>query len=232
MNTLILIVTIVLIVGLNMFITNKSRKYMNTLIEQQTSNPNEALRKLNKWHSKLLIPYYQRTVMYINCYSLLDDKEHLIAKFNEFNTKSQSKRSLATVRDKAMIYQKEISYYIHQNDSNNAKVVNGLLQDLKDQTKDQFTLSLINESNDCIQIYLDHNFAYIDKGKQTINDSDNNVFKGIWHYRLAYLYHIKNVTKETTTHLTKAHSLLKDSELYPLVNEVTKNHQLIETTIL
>ena len=230
MNTVVLIITVVIIVGLNMWVTNRSRRYMNQLIEQQTSNPQVALTKLNKWYNKLLIPYYQRSAMQMNCYSALNEDDKLEQLFDSFNKKVQSKRTLVTVRDKAMVYQKEISHYIHHKNSDKAKAVNHCMQAL--QSNDEFTNSLINESNDCIQIYLDHNFAYLDKGKQIVTNHDNSVFKGIWHYRLAYLYWIKNASKEVNHHLNLAKSLLKESEIYPLVEKVAKNYTLFDTTIL
>ena len=112
-------------------------------------------------------------------------------------------------------------------------MLNSKLQALKaNKHVDDLTKRLIDESNTCVQVYIDHNYAYLDKAKQQVDSVDNKVVSGIMHYRMAYLYHTRNDQNHVKDHLDKATALLKGSELENVMKQVNQDHGLLDTVAI
>lgn len=230
---IIFIIVFILMIGFNMAGSLMARRYVDNLNKLQYEDPQACLKKLNKWPAKLLLPGYNRELVKADIYARLDDQTNLKITFDKLTHYAQKKHSLLSTRDKAIVYQKQLSYALYKHDATTAHQLNDQLKQLK-QTKnvDDLTNRLIDESNVCVNIYIDHNYAYIDKGKQAIDDTDNKVVQGIWHYRLAYLYYTKHDQTNVDKHLSKTVDLLTDSDLYPVIQQVKANPQMLETVAI
>lgn len=223
-----LVLLAIFLVGINLLATKFSTGYVKNMIDYQYENPQLCLKKLNNPFAKMVIPSYQRTMLKLNALSTLNDTNALEKEFETLNTKI-TKKSLLATREKVMLLQKEISFYIYWRKKEKVHEVNAMIQALDNDKLDKFSKQLIEEANVCTQIYIDHNFSYLEKAKQTISQSKNSIVQGIWHYRLAYLYHVKKATKECNDHFDKAYELLKDSDVKASIEPVKSNFELIDT---
>lgn len=230
MNSIIsLVLLAIFLIGINLLATKFSTGYVKNMIDYQYENPQLCLKKLNNPFAKIVIPSYQRTMLKLNSLSSLNDTNALESEFETINAKINKKSSLLAPREKVMLLQKEISFYIYSRKEAKVHEVNAMIQALDNDKLDKFSKQLIEEANICTQIYIDHNFSYLEKAKQTIAQSKNSIVQGIWHYRLAYLYHVKNASKECNDHFNKAYELLKDSDVKASIEPVKSNFELIDT---
>lgn len=230
---IIFLIVFVLMIGFNIAGSLLARRYVDQLNRLQYENPQACLAKLDGFVAKILLPGFNRELVKADIYARLDDTTNLKATFDKLNGYTQKKHSLLSTRDKAIVYQKQLSYALYTHDATNAHALLDQLKALKNgKHVDDLTTRLIDESNACVNVYIDHNYAYLDKGGQTIASSDNKIVQGIWHYRLAYLYHTKNDTTNMKKHLESAQNLLKGSDLENVINQIVINHAMLDTVAI
>ncbi len=230
---IIFLIVFVLMIGFNIAGSLLARRYVDNLNRLQYEDPQGCLKKLEGFPAKFLLPGYNRELVKADIYARINDETNLKATFEKLNAYADKKHSMLNIRDKAMVYQKQLSYALYKHDQTTAHLLNTKLQALKtNKHVDDLTNRLIDESNTCVQVYIDHNYAYLDKAKQHVDSLDNKVVSGIMHYRMAYLYHTRNDQNHVKTHLEKATTLLKGSELENVIQQVNQNHGLLDTVAI
>ena len=229
----IFLIVFVLMIGFNVAGSLMARRYVDNLNRLQYEDPQGCLKKLEGFPAKILLPGYNRELVKADIYARINDEANLNSTFEKLNGYAEKKHSLLSIRDKAMVYQKQLSYALYKHDRTTAHLLNSKLQALKaNKHVDDLTKRLIDESNTCVQVYIDHNYAYLDKAKQQVDSVDNKVVSGIMHYRMAYLYHTRNDQNHVKDHLDKATALLKDSELENVMKQVNQDHGLLDTVAI
>ena len=230
---IIFAIVFVLMIGFNIAGSLMARRYVDKINRLQYEDPKACLEKLNGVIAKILLPGFNRELVKADIYARLDDQTNLKVSFDKLNGYAEKKHSLLSIRDKAIVYQKQLSYALYKHDASTAHDLNDKLKALKDgKHVDDLTTRLIDESNACVNVYIDHNYAYLDKGGKTIASSDNKVVQGIWHYRLAYLYHTKHDLTNQKSHLEKAKELLKDTDLEKVIEQVCNDPAMLNSVAI
>ena len=104
----IFLIVFVLMIGFNVAGSLMARRYIDNLNRLQYEDPQGCLKKLEGFPAKILLPGYNRELVKADIYARINDEVNLNSTFEKLNGYVEKKHSLLSIRDKAMVYQKQL----------------------------------------------------------------------------------------------------------------------------
>lgn len=124
--------------------------------------------------------------------------------------------------EKLEYYQKRFSYFVEQNNKEEAKKSLRLLKSIFKKDNE-----VIKEAELIYNIYILHDTSLIPELMEKAKNTKDKVMKGITQYRIAKLYYYDNNYQQVDYYLDKAQENVKGSFWYPIVVEAKKNKHIL-----
>lgn len=189
------------------------------------NNPDGFLKELNSLMSRFFFPKKMHAMMSIDAYLMKSDNEKLKELFKEIDNYR------LRAGDEFYVRQKEIVFYVEQNDEKNAEHAYTRMKEIYDGFKDKSTYEgVMKESEYVYEINLKQNPKYLDEMLAQAKHSKNEFMSGIYLYRAAKCYYFKNDNKNCKATLEKAKVKLKGSFYEKIIDDILNKDISIITT--
>lgn len=210
-------------IGVRIILFNLRKKTINHLNELLYLKENFFLYQelLKNKRLRLIFRKEMIDILKLNGYLLEGDENKIKEMIHKLDN------SILEPFEKLDYYQKRFSYFVEQNDRNEANKSLQLLKEVFKKAKNPKTISIIEEAEFIYEIYIMHNTKLIPdliEKEKMINDP---IRKGVTQYRIAKLYYYQNNQDKVNIYLEKAKNNVKGSYWYPIIIEAQKNNHVL-----
>lgn len=171
----------------------------------------------------LLFTRTEREFLKLNGYMVLGTNNQIVHQFDLLNHQKLSPKMALD------LYHKQMTYYIDSVQYEEALISYHKLRDLLIKQKHDQAKKILEEADLIVQIYIHHDPSVMDVLIRQLDQTSNELIKGVIYYRLAKLSYYAKRMKDVESYLKKAEPLLKQTTYEPIIRDAFKDFHILET---